>query len=359
MRRFVGALLVGLGAVFAVLAIGLPLYVAPSVTKLPYDMVNCPEATKPQPSGCQKPSVVEAKQATYLQLKADGDNLIAAINTGDLRSTTEVVPQAELTAKEQAAGHLTDNSVIWDVYSSAIRVDNGETISGSSTELALDRVSGAAVDWQGQWISETAKTKDTSIRYSEQVYKFPFNTEQRDYKYFDSDLRMALPIKYSGVEDIGGVQTYHFVQQIPDTDIKESADNIGVLLGKFVPAAKSGKIFYRNTREVWVEPVTGAFLKVREQQFKELRPDVGSPVTLLKADFAYTAESTANAVKSAQDNGFKLSLVKLYLPLGAGALALVCLFSGVLLMRRRDTEAAADPSFEDGLAEARHGLRAG
>jgi hypothetical protein len=66
----------------------------------------------------------------------------------------------------------------------------------------------------------------------------------------------------------------------------------------------------------------------------------------------------ANAVNSAKDNGFMLSLVKVYLPIAAGVLAaLVCLFGGILLMRRKDAAAATESSFEDGLAEPRHGLR--
>jgi Porin PorA len=355
MRRFVGALLVGLGAIFAVTAIGLPLYVVPSVKKLPYDMQPCPPAPKAQPSGCLKPSVAEAKQAKFLQIRKVGDDVVIEVNTADLRSTTEVIPSAQKTADEQAAGRLTDDSVVWGVYSTVIRTDTKAVISASSTELALDRVSGAGVRWTGTWISESTDKKDWSIRYSEQIYKFPFGTEKRDYKYYDTDLRSAPSIKFEAVEQVGGIETYHFVQKIPDTAIYESADNIGVLLGKFAPGAKSGKIFYRNTREVWVDPATGAFVKVREQPHKELRPDTGPAVTLLQADFAYTPETTANSVNSAKDNGFLLDLVSLYLPITAGVLAVALIVGGLLLARRRPD--SDDESFSDGLAPRRHRLQ--
>ncbi len=216
-------------------------------------------------------------------------------------------------------------------------------------------MSGAGVQWAGQWISESTDTKDTSIRYSEQIYKFPFGTEQRDYKYYDTDLRTALPIKFEAVEQVGGIDTYHFVQNIPDTQLNESADSIGVLLGKFSPDAESGKIFYRNTREVWVDPATGAFIKVREQPHKELRPDTGPAVTLLQADFGYTPETMANSADSAKDNGFLLDLVSLYLPITAGVLAVALIVGGLLLVRRRPD--SDDESFSDGLAPRRHRLQ--
>lgn len=75
MKRAMGALLFGLGVLFLILAVGLPVYVAPTVTKLPYDLEK-------------STSQVEAKGATFLQVK-DGKPTVH--NGIDLRSTTIVV----------------------------------------------------------------------------------------------------------------------------------------------------------------------------------------------------------------------------------------------------------------------------
>ena len=82
---------------------------------------------------------------------------------------------------------------------------------------------------------------------------------------------------------------------------------------------------YSNIREVWVDPVTGAYLDVREQQLKELVPDDGTdgPTVLLRADFKYTAETVTNSVKSAQNNHFQLGLVNLWGPIGVGIVGLL------------------------------------
>lgn len=366
MRRILGAVLTGLGMLLLVLAVALPFYVAPAVTKLPYDMVACPKPTEPQPSGCLKPSVVEAPSARFLQIKAVADGVDINVNTANLRATTEVLPQAKITADEQAAGRLGDNAVVWDVYSTVRRIDTNEIISASSTELAIDRVTGAAVDWKNQWLDESG-TKDTTIKYTDQVYKFPFGTEKRDYKIFDTDLRTALPAKFTAVETIEGIEVYHFVQNVPDTQLPVPEDSVKTLLGRFVPEATSGQVFYRNTREVWVEPNTGAYLKVRERPHQELRPNTGATQVLLDADFVYTQDTIVNSAKGAGDNVALLKLVRVYLPIGAAIIGLLLLGGGIALLSggRPKGQHEGDPGATDGgdgswgadLPEARHQLR--
>jgi len=360
MGRFVGAVLAGLGALCLAVAVGLPLYVAPAVTKLPYDLQPC-QPGKDIP-GCLKPSVVEAQQAQYLQIKVDGDKVDINVKTGTLRTTVEVIPQAKLTAQQQKDKKLPGDAVIWDVFQS-VRTDAGELISASSTELALDRVSGAAVNWPGQWINEDGT--NAPIQYSEQVYKFPFNTEKRDYKIYDTDLRAASTAKFTGVETVGGVETYHFVQQIPETPVTVSADSMSALIGRYAPTAKSGSVLYSNTREVWVDPVTGSYIKNREQPHQQFVPDVGTPTVLLDADFVSTPDTIANSAASAKDNASQLRLVKLYGPIGMGILGVVLLIIGLLMGRSRrpaPAHAAQDPAddaalFGETLPEGREQLR--
>lgn len=359
MRRFVGAVLIGIGALFIVVAVGLPLYVAPAVTKLPYDMQVCPEdPAEPAPDGCLKPSVAEATGATFLNISA------LAIETGTLQSTTWVRPQPKTTADWQRSGKLGDNAIVWDVYSNARWSDGGDAlISGYSTSLALDRVSGAAVDWDGQWLDESNLGNTVAmgnIKYEGQIYKFPFNTEQKDYLIYDRDIRRALPTKFIAVTDVDGVPAYQFRQEITSEPVANTSDaTIAALLSKFAPSASSGKILYSNIREVWVDPVTGAYLNVREQPKKELVPDNGTdgPTILLQADFKYTSGTIANSVASARSNQSQLKLVTLYGPIGAGLLGVLFLVLGGLLAFRSPTPAAEPGAWDAALPKPRHRLR--
>jgi hypothetical protein len=338
-RRVVGTVLVGLGVLFIVFAAGLPLYVAPAVTKLPYDMKACPKPPAAQPAGCLKPSIVEASNAKFLQIKVTNGEPQIDVKSGTLRTTVEVLPQAKITADEQKNKRLTDDAVVWDVYQTVIWTETNEVISASSTELAMNRASGAAINWSGQWLNDSGE-KDTTIAYTDQVYKFPFGTEKKDYKYFDSDLRSAPTAKFVDATQVEGVDVYHFTETIPDTAVTVDPDSIAVLLGRFAPDAKSGTVYYRNTRDLWVEPTTGAFIKVRERPHQELRPDTGSPVTLLDADFVTTQETMRNNADSAGTNKQLLKTVNLYGPVGLGLVGLVLIIGGFLLMRSRPSTPA-------------------
>jgi len=356
-RRFVGTVLVGFGVLFLVLAIGLPVYVAPAVTRLPNDLQACPAADKPQPSGCIKPSVAEAAGATFLQIK-DGK---PAIQRGTLRSTTEVLPRADVTAAWQRSGKLGDDAVVWDVYGTAVWTETKEVISAYSTELALDRASAAAIDWDGQWLDDAdlgpGKTPLRNVKYEGQTYKFPFGTDKIEYKIFDRDLRRALPARFREVTSVNGVEAYKFDQVIDKQELAVPAASLGVLLSTFAPGATSAKVLYSNTREVWVEPTTGAYLNVRERQLKTLVPDTGSETTLLDADFRYTTATIDNSVKSASNNVNRLKLVNLYGPIVFGILAVLAIVGGLLLARRRESPTFKTGAWDETLPKSRHRLR--
>lgn len=317
MKRAVGTIIFGLGVLFLVLAVGLPVYVAPAVTKLPYDLKR-------------STSQVEAKNATFLQLK-EGEP--PTVHTGkDLVSTTTVVPQPVLT--EQLQSQFKDNAVVWDVYSSTARKDNGDKISESTTEIALDRVTGAPVDWSGAWVNDGTKT---NTRFRGQIYKFPFHTEKKDYAYWDGELGgSAPPAKFEAVDSIGGVEVYRFKQTIDWYKTTTDDDTRSFLVSTFAKTATTGDVYYRNTRTFWVEPVTGQFLNLREQRQQELRDDAGGVTKLLDADFSYTQATIDNSVKTAKENRNLIRIVSVYAPIALGVLGLILVIAGPLLMRRRE-----------------------
>ncbi|MFC0002555.1 DUF3068 domain-containing protein [Micromonospora siamensis] len=328
MKLRVGAALFGLGVLLLVFAAGLPFYVAPAVTKLPYDL----EPTK---------SVAEAKDARFLKITRVGESVSIEVPQATLLSNVEVIPKPDDT-KDRLPKELKGDAVIWDVFQTVERADNEEVISQYSTELALYRISGAAAPWKEQWLNETGakETPVGNVTYSGQIYKFPFGTGKRDYQVFDRDLKKALPAKFVGTETIKGVETYRFEQRIEDEVLATSENSLQALLGRFAPGATSGQVFYSNTRTLWVDPVTGSYVNVREQQRKELRPDTGTPTVLLDADFNYTDETVSRSAETVKDNRFKIGLISLWGPIVAGVLGLIALVAGVWLVTRPNGGAA-------------------
>lgn len=327
MKRIVGATLFGLGVLMVVAAVGLPLYVAPAVSQLPYDL----ERSK---------SVAESANSEFLQIKAG----VANIERGALRTTVEVVPQPKVT-EEKMTGDLEGKAVVWDVYQTVRRVDNNEAINAYSTQLATDRRSGAAAKWNDAWLDDGT---GQPANYEGQVYKFPFGTEKKDYPVFDRDLRRAVPAQFKEVTEVQGVEVYRFEQTIPEEQLPLAEANLKVLLARFAPEATTARLMYSNTRTFWVEPVTGSYVDVRDQPRKELVPDVGPRTVLLNADFRYNEATVKASAERAADNASSIGLLRLWAPIGLGVLGLLAIVvGGWLALRGPRTPAAVEPGGEE------------
>ncbi len=318
--RVLGAALLALGVLALVFAGGLAFVVAPTVERLPYDM-------KPTQS------VAEAPNASFLQIA----NGVAKVNTGTLRSTVNVQPDAKQTADLE--GPLDGNAMVWLVGQQVERTDTNELVSAYSTALAVDRRTGAAQPWSKQWL-DTGNERQ-SVQYSDQIYKFPFGTERRTYQIFDRDILATQPAQFIGTEEIEGLDTYKFTQDIRDARQELPADRLQLLLGQLLPGATAGEIRYDNTRTVWVEPTTGQYIKVQEQQNKALVAADGRSVTILDATFTYTDDTIKSAAETAGSNRQRLRLVGVWAPIGLALLGLVLVVAGVMLVARGPRTATA------------------
>jgi hypothetical protein len=330
-----GAVLFGIGVFAVVIAAGCAFYVAPAVARLPYDLALC---TPGKSEGCLRPSVAEAQNARFLQTKG-GETPLVAIQTGTLRSTTEISPRPDLTDSEMT-GDLAGDTVVWNGYGTVNWVETGEMISQYSAELAIDRDTAAAAKWDKQFLQDAGPGAPSRVEFAGQLYKFPFGTEQKDYQYFDRDLRKALPITFQGTEEIKGLETYRFQQVVPETPLNFSAERLTGLLSTFAPGATSGQVVYSNTRTIWVEPVSGAFIKVQEQQKKNLVPNTGPQTALLDGNFVYTDETVSNNVDSAGDTKNSVLLISRNLPIGLAVLGAVLLILGLILVSTGRRQAA-------------------
>jgi hypothetical protein len=317
--RVLGAVLVGLGVLALVFAGGLGFLVAPTVEQLPYDM----DRTQ---------SVAEAPNATFMQI----NNGTAKVNTGNLRSTITVQPDAKATADLE--GPLDGKALVWLVGQEVVRTDTNEVVSAYSTELAVDRRTAAAQQWDKDWL-DTGSDRQ-AIDYAGQIYKFPFGTEKKTYDIFDRDILATQPAKFVKTEQIGGLETYQFTQEIRNGEQKLPQDRMALLLGQLLPGATTGKINYNNTRTVWVEPVTGQYIMVQEQQNKVLTSGDGRSVTILDAEFTYTDDTINKAADTSKSNRQRLALVSVWAPIGLAVLGLILLVAGILLALRRRREDA-------------------
>ncbi|AVT36414.1 DUF3068 domain-containing protein [Plantactinospora sp. BB1] len=331
--RVIGAALFGVGVLALVFAGGLAFVVAPQVDRLPYDL----ERTQ---------SVAEAPNARFLQI-TEGK---AEVNQGTLRSTITVQPDAKETAKLE--GPLDGDAVVWLVGQEVIRTDTKALISAYSTSLALDRKTGAARPWNKQWL-DTGNNRQ-SVSYSGQIYKFPFGTEKKTYDIFDRDINASQPARFVKTEEIKGLETYQFTQEIRDATQELPADRLQLLASQLLPGATTSQVRYSNTRSVWVEPTTGQFIKVQEAQRKSLVGNNGQEAVILDAVFTYTDDTIARSAEAAGSNRQLLQMVKLWGPLALLVIGLALVIVGLLKALRRPRAAAVG----DTVPEPRSGRHA-
>jgi hypothetical protein len=171
--------------------------------------------------------------------------------------------------------------------------------------------------------------------------KFPFNTEKKDYKFWDTTLQEATPIHYEDEAEIQGLTVYKFVQTIEPTDVDlqtagaEHTPVPGYLVGgaQDSPGVQADRI-YSNIRTLWIEPETGAIIDAQEEQLTTLEVDGVEEATITDVTIEYTDDTVAFNVGEWEDEAFQLKLLRVWLPLYGGIAGLVLVIAGLVLLLR-------------------------
>jgi hypothetical protein len=206
------------------------------------------------------------------------------------------------------------------------------------------------------------------------AYRFPFHTEKRTYPYFDPIAQKAFDANYTGEEDVNGLTTYRFNQDVGyDADGKladpvkypslytnnEDGKATATAAMWGVPGDPDEKItmtrYYAAQRTFWVDPESGTIVKEEEHQNHYFARDALKPELTL-ADYKVTSneetiESQVNAARNERD---RLALWSRVLPITFTASGLIALAGGLLLgsFSLRTEAALLDP----GLDTADHGF---
>lgn len=311
MKRIVG-LLLGIAGLLCLVAAAVLLLVTPQFIRLP-DRGTLPTA------------VLEAPKARVMQ-PGTGSQQASQV---DLRSTIRM----------QADGKTDDGAVIWKASQETVLPGATTPVSASESRVALDARSGAGVQWSGQCMADQpAPCQAGNVKYTGQLYAFPFGTEKKTYQFFDTTLRAALPIAYVKDETVNGLDTYRFYQAVPDQQSSLDAETLASLTASLPPEARDAvagaTMHYQSSRTVWVEPVTGSIINYRERVQRFIQLPVGYRIPLLDADFQYTPQTQTEIAAEASDGKTVIRILRWYLPAGLVVLGLIALVVGLLLVRR-------------------------
>nr|WP_281363749.1 DUF3068 domain-containing protein [Nocardioides daedukensis] len=178
--------------------------------------------------------------------------------------------------------------------------------------FATDRYDGKAVK-NGKFVPSDAEQKEGLVN------KFPFDTEKKDYKYWDGMIGRTVPAKYEGTEKIHGLETYKFNYTLSDMD----AEVVSGIDGK-----------YSMDKTMWIEPKTGAIIKQEQHEVRTFAN--GDP--LLDMNLAFTDAQVKSNASDAKDNVSSLNLITGTVPLIGFILGpILLLMGGALLLLSRGT----------------------
>jgi hypothetical protein len=290
-RKIIGWVLLGLGAFLLVAALLAKFWAPGQIEKTPLDVNSTTRlsgtADKLNPGTGEVESLdVKAASITKADSEASNDEVIVFVNNTCL-VIDEGNPPDCVDAKDPQE----------------------RLVTASNEVFATDRHTAEAVN--GDYLPEGAPEREGLIN------KWPFNTEQTDYEYWDGMLGEAVPATFEGVEDIDGLTTYEFLVDIPETSAEVVEDVEGL---------------YSSEKHIWIEPKTGTIIRQTQQEVRTL--ENGDP--LLDLDIEFTDATVATNVADTNDSLDTLNLIEKTVPLvGLIGGVLFLLLGGFLVFSRR------------------------
>ena len=228
-------------------------------------------------------------------------------------------------------------------------------------------------------ISDTQPPTNVALPHDGLAYRFPFDTEKKTYPYFDPIAQKAYDANYDGEEDVNGLNTFRFTQNIGyDADGKlVEPVKYASLYGDDADATVSARAelwglpgepdeqitmtrYYAAQRTFWVDPVSGTIVKAQEHGYHYYARDALKPeVTFADYQVASTQDTVDAQVASARDEGDVVSLWGRILPITFTAVGLLALVGGVLLgsFTLRAESALIDPGLDDNTGHGFFGRR--
>jgi hypothetical protein len=198
--------------------------------------------------------------------------------------------------------------------------DDPALVTLSQDKFALDRTTGFPVEDQAKYVSDASLVQP----YAGVVVKFPFNTEKKNYDYWDGTLGKAVTAEFKGIKTIDGLKTYRFDVTVPAQDAEVAAGTRGT---------------YEATQTVWIEPKTGAFIDQTGTK-KVTLPD---GTKILDIDVRYTPDTVKTNVDTAKSNKRSLWLVDTFLPIFGTVIGVILIGLGIFLLRRRPAAPTQEP----------------
>ena len=361
MLRIAAFGIIGLGAALLIAALLLSTYTAGKIKKIPLNI---------------DVSLVSDGTGTALDpASLSGERFIIDKNV-------PLVSQQQITVESPANADVVTLQAGTTVRRSDKQQDNGLLLAmvdpvtlNRSTALAVsdDTHPGGSVQ-KPRTIEDVKPPTNIALPHEGLSYRFPFDTEKKTYAYFDPIAQKPFDANYDGEDDVNGLTTYRFTQNVgydadgklvepikyaslydkdEDGEVTARAALWGLPGDPYEPITMTR--YYAAQRTFWVDPVTGTIVKAEEHANHYYARDPLKPEMAL-ADYKVTSneQTVESQVAAARDERDRVALWSRILPISFTAAGLVALVGGALLgtFSVRAESALIDP----GLDTADHGF---
>jgi hypothetical protein len=330
MRRIIGLLLIAVGAFALALGLLMPLYAYPNLARL-------------DRGGPVTQSIAEGNGMTVWDPRAVNDPELPVERQNVQVLATRTVKGLTGAPEAKPRG----NVAVWEVGLVIMDRNNPnpqEPISVLEDKMCVDRRTSAAVHpCSSEYVKDDGRSPEHKVftgRHEGQIYKFPFGTERKNYRYFDTTIRDGVPVKYVKEEQLGGLTVYRFEQEVPRVKI-EDREVPGRLLGLPEKGVVPAERYYETKRVMWVEPETGLIIKGTEDvKHTIVDPATGASLTLLAGTLEFSKDTVDGNIKRAKDGAGNLRMLRVTAPwvLGIGGAVLVVVGILVAFLGRRQKE---------------------
>lgn len=304
MRSKMASVAVGLGVFMLVAAALVRFYAYPTLAVVPPDHESVTE--------------LESTGAKVF----NSDPTVLETETTDLEISSNTVADSGADAP--------DGVVVW-VNSATVKRADGTVFQQTRERAAFDGTDAAGVECAScdTWVEVAAGEREPTT-FEGLVYKFPFDTQKKDYPVWDGTTGEAVDATFEGEEEIDGLTVYKFVQSVGEqvVDTREVPGSVFDVDDASVQA----EMWYSMTRTFYIEPVTGAPVNRVEDRVQELRYD-GAVVPAFTGTVQYTQAQVEELVDEAGSNATLLGGMKVLFPLLLLAVGLALLLGGLFLSR--------------------------
>jgi hypothetical protein len=313
MRRIISPVLIGLGTFLIAIGMLVKFYAVPTLEVVP--------------TNYESTTHLEAKDATiFNRQELRPETVDLAISSHTVAGDYPDAPDGVVVW----ANNVTVTPEGWDdpfQQSRELSPFDEKTGEASSYDVGFEEVENAE-----------GEIERIDVTREGQIYKFPFDTQKKDYLQWDAELGEATIAQYEGEEDLEGTTVFRFVQIIEPTVI-DTVEASGSMFGVDEPTVQADMV-YEMTRTLYIEPVTGAPLNRVEERNQVLSYN-GTEVPAFVGTVQYTEESQADSLDRVQTRATLLELARWVAPIGFVVLGLLSIGAGLFLHRRQESAAHA------------------